>query len=55
MGTITSLLVIDKKYSLSVEVKDDSEVLDEEWDIGLGTYSNSKATVLSCASIFESL
>ncbi|MDP8907008.1 MAG: hypothetical protein M3M88_05760, partial [Thermoproteota archaeon] len=55
MDTITSLLVIDKKYSLSVEVRDDSEVLNGELAIGLGTYSNSKATVLSYASIFESL
>lgn len=55
MDTITSLLVTDKKYSLSVEVKDDSEVLDGELAIGLETYSNSKATVLSYASIFESL
>jgi hypothetical protein len=55
LDTITSLLVTDKKYSLWVEVKDDPEMLNEGKAMGLGAYSNSKATVLSYASIFESL
>jgi len=47
-------VVIDKKYSLAVELKDDSKNTVTE-AIGLVTYSNSKSTVLSYYSIFESL
>jgi signal transduction histidine kinase len=41
-------------YSLVVELLDDSKENIEE-AIGLATYSNSRSTVLSYASIFESL
>ena len=54
MQTKVSIVVIDKKYSLAVELKDDSKNTITE-AIGLVTYSNSKSTVLSYYSIFESL
>jgi len=47
-------LIADKKYSLTVELKDDSKQT-STGAIGLATYSDSPSTVLSYASIFESL
>lgn len=52
--TKVSLLIVDRTSLLSAELKDDSKETSLE-AIGLATYSNSKATVLSYASIFESL
>jgi signal transduction histidine kinase len=52
--TKVSILIADKKYSLAVELKDDTKETSIE-AMGMATYSNSKATVLSYASIFESL
>jgi PAS domain S-box-containing protein len=50
----TTILVVDKTHSLIVELKDDLK--NSSYDaMGLSTYTNSKATVLSYASIFESL
>ena len=49
-----SLIVIDRKFSLVVELKDDTKETSYE-AMGLATYSNSKPTVSSYASIFESL
>jgi two-component system, OmpR family, sensor histidine kinase VicK len=54
MQTRMAILVVDKTYSLVVELKDDSKDNLEE-AIGLGTYSNSKSTVLSYVSIFDTL
>jgi len=54
LQTKTTVLIIDRKLSLSVELKDDTKNTSVE-AIGLATYSNSSATVLSYASIFESL
>jgi signal transduction histidine kinase len=54
MQTKVSIVVIDRKYSLAVELKDDSKNTITE-AIGLVTYSDSKSTVLSYYSIFESL
>jgi two-component system, OmpR family, sensor histidine kinase VicK len=49
-----SVLIVDRASLLLVEVKNDSkESIDEA--IGLATYSNSRPTVLSYVSIFESL
>jgi signal transduction histidine kinase len=49
-----TVLIVDRKYSLIIELNDDSK--DDSYEaIGLATYSNSKSTVLSYASIFESL
>ena len=54
MQTRMTILVVDRMYSLVVELKDDSKEKSDE-AIGLATYSNSKSTVLSYASIFETL
>jgi two-component system sensor histidine kinase VicK len=49
-------LVVDRKYSLILELKDDSkEAITTAAAIGWSTYSNSQATVLSYLSIFETL
>ncbi|MGH9974680.1 MAG: sensor histidine kinase, partial [Nitrososphaeraceae archaeon] len=54
MQTRMTILVVDRIYSLVVELKDDSEE-DLKRAIGLATYSNSKSTVLSYVSIFDTL
>ncbi|MGH9975324.1 MAG: ATP-binding protein, partial [Nitrososphaeraceae archaeon] len=54
MKTRITILIVDKMYSLVVELKDDTKEKAEE-AIGLATYSNSKSTVLSYVSIFETL
>jgi two-component system, OmpR family, sensor histidine kinase VicK len=52
--TTISILIVDKKYSLAVELKDDTK--DTMYEaIGLATFSNSKSTVLSYISMFEIL
>ena len=49
-----TVLIVDRKYSLSIEFKDDTK--DSVYEaIGLATFSNSKSTVISYISIFESL
>ena len=52
--TTISILIVDRKYSLAVELKDDTKDTTYE-AIGLATYSNSKSTVLSYTSMFETL
>jgi two-component system sensor histidine kinase VicK len=47
------LLIVDRKFSLVIETKDDSRGSFER-AIGLATFSNSKATVLPYVTIFES-
>ena len=54
LQTKVTILIVDKKYSLAIELKDDTKETSNE-AIGLATYSNSLSTVLSYASIFESL
>jgi nitrogen-specific signal transduction histidine kinase len=54
LQTKVSVLIVDRTSLLSAELKNDSKETSLE-AIGLATYSNSKATVLSYASIFESL
>jgi two-component system, OmpR family, sensor histidine kinase VicK len=49
----SSLLIIDTKECLITEIKDDLKKTFSD-AIGFATYSNSKATVLSYISIFES-
>ena len=49
-----SILMVDRKYSLVAELKDDTKQLVTE-AIGFVTYSNSAPTVLSYAAIFDSL
>jgi two-component system, OmpR family, sensor histidine kinase VicK len=53
-SAMATFLVVDKKYSLTMEIKDDSEETFDE-SIGLSVYSTSKAGVLSYVSIFENL
>ncbi|HEX5891296.1 MAG TPA: ATP-binding protein [Nitrososphaeraceae archaeon] len=54
LQTMVTVLIVDRKYSLSIEFKDDTN--DSVYEaIGLATYSNSKSTVVSYISIFESL
>ena len=54
LETYVTIVVVDRKSSLVVELKDDTKESSYE-AMGLGTYSNRKATVLSYVSIFESL
>jgi hypothetical protein len=53
MQTMVPIVVIDRIYSITVELKDDTKENSEE-AIGLATFSNSKSTVLSYVSMFES-
>src|SRR5215831_6237559 len=53
-GTMATILVVDRKASLVMELRDDSKITFDE-AIGLSTYSNSKAGVLSYVGIFEKL
>ena len=52
--TEATILVVDRKYSLVIELRDDNESSFEQ-AIGLSTYSTSRPGVLSYISIFESL
>jgi two-component system, OmpR family, sensor histidine kinase VicK len=54
LQTKVSILIVDRKYSLAIELKDDTQQTSIE-AVGLATYSNSQSTVLSYVSIFESL
>jgi two-component system sensor histidine kinase VicK len=54
LQTQISVLIVDRAFMLSAELKSDSKDTTLE-AIGYATYSNSKPTVLSYASIFESL
>src|SRR5215467_7626071 len=53
-GTMATILVVDRKVSLVMELRDDSKATFDK-AIGLSTYSNSKAGVLSYVGIFENL
>ncbi|MGC2683167.1 MAG: ATP-binding protein [Candidatus Nitrosopolaris sp.] len=52
--TKATILVVDRKSSLVMELRDDSKTTFFE-AIGLSTYSNSRAGVLSYVAIFENL
>jgi two-component system, OmpR family, sensor histidine kinase VicK len=52
--TKATILVVDRKDSMVMELKDDSKATFDE-AIGLSTHSNSKAGVLSYVAIFEKL
>jgi two-component system sensor histidine kinase VicK len=52
--TKITILIVDKTYSLTIEMKDSSATTFDE-AIGLATYSNSESTVSSYISIFETL
>jgi len=53
LETTASILIVDRKLSLVVEVREDSQETANYTSIGLATYSNSKSTVLSYVSVFE--
>jgi signal transduction histidine kinase len=54
LQTHVSILIVDRKASIAVELKDDTE--NSAYDaMGLGIYTNRKASVLSYVSMFESL
>lgn len=50
----TTFLIIDNKYTLDLEIKDDSKMTFEE-AIGFSTYSSSKASVQFHVAIFDNL
>ena len=52
--TQATFLIVDRKASLVIEIKDDTKTTLAE-AIGLSTYSNSKAGVLSYVAIFETM
>jgi signal transduction histidine kinase len=54
LDTQATFLVVDRKVSLVTEIRDDSKTTFDE-AIGLSTYYNSKAGVLSYVAIFENL
>jgi two-component system sensor histidine kinase VicK len=54
LTTQATILVVDRKNTLVMEIRDDSKTTFDE-AIGLSTYSNSKAGVLSYVFIFENL
>ena len=54
LHTRVSILIVDRKLSLSVELKNDEKYTSSE-AIGLTSYSNSTATVLSYVSFFETM
>jgi hypothetical protein len=51
--TVT-VVIVDRKFSMAVELKDDSKSTTQE-AIGTSIYSTSKSTVLSYVSMFESV
>ncbi len=53
LTTKSTIIIIDKKESLVIEIKDDYKRYFVD-SVGFATYSNSRATVLSYVSIFES-
>lgn len=52
--TKATILIVDRRYSLVIELRDDNESSFEQ-AIGFSTYSTSRPGVLSYTSIFESL
>ncbi|MGA9152438.1 MAG: histidine kinase dimerization/phospho-acceptor domain-containing protein, partial [Candidatus Nitrosopolaris sp.] len=54
LNTHVTILIVDEKVSLVMEIRDDSKGTFDE-AIGLSIYSNSRAGVLSYISIFENL
>lgn len=53
-STKATILVVDRKHSLVMELKDDSKTTFDE-AIGFSTYSDSRPSVLSYVSIFENI
>ena len=55
MQTKVSILIVDKKLCLTVELEDNVKNDDSLASMGLSTFSNSKPTVSSYVTIFEAL
>lgn len=55
LQTTFSILMVDTRYLLVVEYNTDVAISDSYKSVAMATYSNSEATVLSYASIFETL
>src|SRR5207244_10682337 len=53
-STKATILVVDRKHSLVMELKDDSKTTFDE-AIGFSTYSDCRPSVLSYVSIFENI
>ena len=54
MQTKVTIIVVDRRLSLAIELKDDTK--DDSYEAtGLATYSNSESTISSYASVFETL
>jgi hypothetical protein len=54
LQTAFSTIIVDRKFLLAVEYKDGVKDLGPK-SRGIGTYSNSEATIMSYASIFDAL
>jgi two-component system sensor histidine kinase VicK len=54
LGTNITVFVVDRKYSLAIEMADNKGIKPYE-NLRTATYSNSKATAIMYISIFESL
>ena len=54
LQTRISILIVDRKLCLAAELRDDTKETSIQ-AIGLSSYSNSKSTVLSYVSIFETI
>jgi two-component system sensor histidine kinase VicK len=50
LQTKATIIIVDKKYSLAIELKDDTKPTSIE-AIGLATYSNSQSSVILCFNI----
>ena len=50
-------IIVDNEFSIAIEINDDANNKNKSFSesIGMATYSNSQSTVLSYASIFETL
>ena len=56
LQTTFSILMIDTRYLLVVEYNTSNDTISDSYkSVAMATYSNSEATVLSYASIFETL
>jgi signal transduction histidine kinase len=55
LGTMITIIIVDRKYALAMELKDDTRDMVSGGSVGLAIYSNNKALVMSYVSIFELL
>jgi signal transduction histidine kinase len=55
LGTMITIIIVDRKYAIAMELKDDTSKMVSGGSVGLAIYSNNKALVMSYVSIFELL